>query len=280
MSASHIVYLFLLLACAHAFPIPVVEPEAKIPDHILKVRLALSFFRPSGYALDLHTTILHTELTIFRIIICIHHSQFAMRAIRMHFKLDAAWDYQQLMSANVETSRLTSTRMQLKQVDRQVIDRDSGEMRTSQVLDYVPVDVHHRIDTEYKLTIEMVRDVDAAPPPAAAPPTDTLPDAPPPPLETFKPFVIEVGVSHDANNYLSLTRLSLPHAVNTLPSWMRTFAQPAAVGRVRVLNANLWNFNFFLHRRELLLREIERSRADVIGFQEVRVARESPYKVP
>ena len=44
------------------------------------------------------------------------------------------------------------------------------------------------------------------------------------------------------------------------------------------MSLNLWNFNFWSQRQALLKREIETSRPDVIGLQEVRVAWHAPTR--
>jgi hypothetical protein len=99
-------------------------------------------------------------------------------------------------------------------------------------LENVPIEVNQRVDTETTMTLEL-RSED--------------------PASTAAPLVVQVGVSQDVNNIPSLTRLLIPQPVSFTP----------APTRMRVMCVNLWNYNFWIHRKALLLREIQRANPDV-----------------
>ena len=175
-------FCMLLVAielCA-AHPIPILEPTLRVPDAVSKER---------HFKISISVWVSAADLVACAHIFFVSDSQFAMRAIRAHFRLDAAWDFEQILDGKVETSQLSSTRAQLKQVERESIDARTGEMRRSLVYDYVPVETHHRIDTETTLLLKLVRD--GSKPVAEG-------DA------NVAPIIISVGVSHDANEYASL----------------------------------------------------------------------------
>lgn len=107
------------------------------------------------------------------------------------------------------------------------------------------------------------------------------------------------SISVDGQGYRALTGFTLPHLPSSAKAlWQEASAVPAAQSSLvpeqqvlsrllaiaprpspcfNIMSANLWNYNHWESRKQVLAEEILRVSPDVIGFQEVRARKVSPH---